>query len=68
MKIKFYIIGLLLIIVGFISFSSIAILNRNPEMNFTIHILMLTIGLVLIFLGIISMIIFTKEKKNKNSN
>ncbi len=62
MKVRYYLIGLILIILGFLSFVSIAVLNEYSWMNITYHIILTISGFLLIALGIISMIIFLRPK------
>jgi len=61
MRVRYYITGLILIILGFLAFSLIAVLNEYSWMNFTYHIIVILAGFILIFLGVISMIIFKKQ-------
>jgi uncharacterized membrane protein len=69
MKIIYYIVGVILIISGFLSFSLIGEFNDYIWMNFTYHIILTIVGFILILLGIFSMIIFLKQKDTKeNSN
>ena len=65
MKFRYYIIGLILILLGFLVFSLIGVLNEYTWMNFTYHIIVTLVGFILIFLGILSMIIFLKRKDTK---
>ena len=65
MKLILFILGLLLIILGSLSFALIAVVNKYLEINSSIPILLIVIGGFLIFLGIISMIFFIKEDKTK---
>ena len=62
MKFRYYIIGLILIIIGFSAFSFIAVLNKYVWMNLTYHILVTIFGFLLIGIGIISMIIYLHQK------
>jgi uncharacterized membrane protein len=69
MRIIYYIVGVILIISGFLSFSLIGVFNDYIWMNFTYHIILTIVGFILILLGIFSMIIFLKQKDTKeNSN
>ena len=61
MRFKYLIIGMILIILGFLAFSLIAVLNQYYWMNTTYHILITFFGFLLIGLGIICMIIFDKS-------
>jgi hypothetical protein len=63
MKIIFYILGVILIIASFLIFSSIGVFNNYIWMNFTYHIIIVLTGFIVLSLGIISMIMFTREKK-----
>jgi rubredoxin len=63
LKIIFFIVGLLLIIGGFLSFSSIAVVNAYYREYTASNYLLILIGFILIFLGIISMYLFIKEEK-----
>ncbi len=57
----FLILGLLLIIGGFLSFASIGITYQFFGGDITRHYLLVTLGFVLIILGIISMYFFVKK-------
>ncbi|MFE3846156.1 hypothetical protein ACFL1L_04780 [Thermoplasmatota archaeon] len=63
MKFRYYIIGLILIILGFLAFVSIAVLNEYTWMNLTYHLIVTLFGFLLIGLGIISMILFLRKKE-----
>ena len=67
MKVRYYITGLILIILGFLAFTSIAVLNEYSWMNLTYHIIVILIGFIFIFLGILSMILFRGEEKKVTS-
>jgi ABC-type transport system involved in multi-copper enzyme maturation permease subunit len=58
------VIGLILIICSTIMFSLIGVFNQNIWMNFTYHIIITLSGFIMLSLGIISMILFVKEKKS----
>jgi len=60
-----FIIGLLLIILGFLSFASIAFVNLYFDTALTQHFSLVGLGLILILLGIIVLIFFLKEDKTK---
>jgi len=64
-KFRYYIIGLILIILGFLTFVFIAVLNEYDWMNFTYHIIVVLLGFLLISLGIISMIMFLRSEKGE---
>jgi len=67
MKIRYYLTGLILIILGFLAFTSIAVLNEYSWMNLTYHIIVTLIGFIFIFLGILSVILFLGEEKKVTS-
>ena len=62
-KFRYYITGLILILLGFLAFVSIAVLNEYSWMNLTYQIFAILIGFIFIFLGILSMILFLEEEK-----
>lgn len=64
-----FILGLILIIGGFLSFVSIPITTQHPDLNINFNLL-ITLGCILIVLGIISMYFFikTEDKKKKPSS
>jgi hypothetical protein len=62
MKIRYFITGLILIILGFSAFTFIAVLNRYVWMNVTYHILVTIIGFIFIGIGSICMNIFLHQK------
>ena len=68
MKLILFILGLLLVIGGFLSFASIAIANIYFEENLNVQYTLIIIGFILLFLGIILLIFFVKEDKTKKSN
>lgn len=64
MKTILFIIGIILIICSTIMFSLIGVFNQYTWMNFTYHIIITLAGFIMLSLGIISMILFVKEKKS----
>lgn len=64
MKTILFIIGLILIICSTLMFSLIGVFNQYIWMNFTYHIIITLAGFIMLSLGIISMILFVKEKKS----
>ena len=68
MKLLFFILGLLLVIGGFLSFASIAIANIYFEENLNVQYTLISIGFILIVLGIISLIYFIREDKTRKSS
>ena len=61
MKIRYFIIGMILIILGFIVFTLIGIYNNYAWMNLNIHLQITVAGFILLILGILSMILFYKQ-------
>ena len=68
MKLILFILGLLLVLGGFLSFASIAIANIYFEENLFVHYTLIVSGFILIFLGCILFFFFVKEDKTKKSN
>ena len=68
MKYIYYIIGVILIILGFLAFSLIGLLNEYTWMNQTYHLIVSFLGLLFICIGIISMIIFLRQKEKISIN
>lgn len=68
MKLILFILGLLLVIGGFLSFASIAIANIYFEENLNVQYTLISIGFILIVLGIISLIYFIREDKTRKSS
>ena len=68
MKYIYYIIGLILIILGFLAFSLIGLLNEYTWMNLTYHLIVSFLGFLFISIGIISMIIFLRQKEKISIN
>ena len=65
-EVVLFIIGLLLIILGFLSFAAIGIINRYFDTTLIQHFSVVGLGLILILLGIIVFIFFLKDDKTKN--
>jgi len=61
MKIRYFIIGMILIILGFFVFTLIGIYNNYAWMNLNIHLQITVAGFILLILGILSMILFYKQ-------
>ena len=61
MKIRYFIIGMILIILGFIVFTLIGIYNTYAWMNLNIHLQITVAGFILLILGILAMILFYKQ-------
>ena len=68
MKLILFILGLLLVLGGFLSFASIAIANIYFEENLNVQYTLISIGFILIVLGIISLIYFIREDKTRKSS
>lgn len=68
MKLILFILGLLLVLGGFLSFASIAIANIFFEENLNVQYTLIIIGFILLSLGIILLIFFVKEDKTKKSS
>jgi len=64
-EVVLFIIGLLLIILGFLSFASIGIVNSYFDTTLIQHFSVVGLGLILILLGIMVFIFFLKEDKTK---
>ncbi len=62
MKIIYFIIGLVLIIGSSLIFSLIGVFNNYIWMNLTNHIIITLTGFIVLSLGIISMVVFQREK------
>jgi cytochrome c biogenesis protein CcdA len=67
MKLILFILGLLLVLGGFLSFASIAIANIYFEENLNVQYTLIIIGFILLFLGIVLLIFFVKKDKPKDS-
>ena len=67
MKLILFILGLLLVLGGFLSFASIAIANIYFEENLNVQYTLIIIGFILLSLGIILLIFFVKKDKPKDS-
>ena len=67
MKIIYFIIGLVLIIGSSLIFSLIGVFNNYIWMNLTNHIIITIFGFIVLSLGIISMVVFQREKSIKES-
>jgi len=65
MKIIYFIIGLVLIIGSSLIFSLIGVFNNYIWMNLTNHIIITLTGFIVLSLGIISMVVFQREKSTK---
>ncbi len=61
MKIRYFIIGMILIVLGFIVFTLIGIYNTYAWMNLNTHLQITVAGFILLILGILSMILFYKQ-------
>jgi len=69
MKIGYFIIGIILIILGFITFTLIGIYNNYVWMNLNTHLKITAAGFILLIIGISSMILFYKQdEKTKKKN
>ena len=69
MKIGYFIIGIILIILGFITFTLIGIYNNYIWMNLNTHLQITEAGFILLIIGISSMILFYKQdEKTKKKN
>ena len=69
MKIVYFIIGMILISLGFIVFTLIGIYNNYYWMNLNTHLQITAAGFILLIIGISSMILFYKqEEKTKKNN
>jgi uncharacterized membrane protein len=66
MKLILFILGLLLVLGGFLSFASIAIANIYFEENLNVQYTLIIIGFILLFLGIVLLIFFVKKDKPKD--
>lgn len=62
-KFGVFIVGLLCIIGGFLSFASIGITTQFLRENITRHYLLVSLGFILISLGITSMYFFIRKYK-----
>jgi cytochrome c biogenesis protein CcdA len=62
-----FILGLILIIGGFLSFTFTGIAEQFSGTDVTRHYLLVVLGFVLISLGIVSMHFFTREDTKKSS-
>lgn len=62
-----FILGLILIIGGFFSFTFTGIAEQLSGTDITRHYLLVALGFVLISLGIVSMYFFTREDTKKSS-
>ena len=67
MRFRYYLSGLILIILGFLAFSFIGVLNEYSWMNISYHIIVALLGFLLISLGIICMLIFLRGKEKVTS-
>ncbi|MHA2431189.1 MAG: hypothetical protein ACXACC_09210 [Promethearchaeota archaeon] len=63
MMIKFFIIGIVCIILGFMSFAYIGVINVQKDPSFFTSQSLTIIGFMLIFIGTASMILFEKQEK-----
>lgn len=68
MKLKLLILGLILVLSGFISFVSIAFANIYFEENLFLHYTLIIIGFILIFFAAILFYLFINADKNKKSS
>lgn len=63
-----YIIGLIFIILGFLTFSYIEYVNQRPALSGSVLYYIIAIGFIFIILGSILMIYFTKSDMKKKSS
>ncbi len=68
MKLRYFLIGLIFIILGFLAFSYMAVANKYLEINSSMPLILIAIGFFLIFLGIISMFLFLMEDKTEKED
>jgi len=62
-----YIIGLIFIILGFLTFTYVEYVNQRPAISETILYYVIAAGFVLMIIGIIFMIYFAKKDLKKKS-
>ncbi len=63
------ILGIALIVVGFLSFSALGPINAYIESeDLSVQYLLIALGFILIFCGIIVLVIFTKDDKPKKTS
>ena len=68
-KLIFFIIGLILIILGFFAFSYIGVINNYETLDSNTHLMLVAVGFILEFFGILSMILMIKkDSKSKVVN
>ena len=60
-KLIFFIVGLVLILLGFFAFSYFGYLNGFETLNLSYHLLLVGIGFILNFVGIFFMILMIKN-------
>ena len=63
-----YILGLIFIILGILTFTYIEYVNQRPNLSSSILYYVIAIGFILIFLGSILMIFFVKSDLKKKSS
>ena len=63
-----YILGLIFIITGILTFCYIEYVNQRPNLSSSILYYVIAIGFILIFLGSILMIFFVKSDLKKKSS
>jgi hypothetical protein len=62
-KLIFFIIGLVLIILGFFTFSYIGVLNEYEAQDTNSHLLIVFLGFILEIIGIIFMILIIRKNR-----
>ena len=61
-ELRFFILGLILVLAGFFSLALIGITAQLYGVNITRHYLLTATGLILILFGIVSMYFFVRQK------